>query len=797
VPKTLDFESLADCVLKPDFGKDPNDMGGVFDFDKFGRPDLLHLVFLAIDDYCKEVGELPAPHDVAAADKVLQLTHAAKAKTSSEAEVDEALVKKIARTCRSVLAPMCSIFGGVVGQEVSKAVSNKHHPVYQYVYLDSVEMLPDYDTMVSEELQPTGSRYDAQISVFGRSFQGTLGAQKIFMVGCGALGCELFKNFAMMGVSCGNDGVITVTDDDVIEKSNLSRQFLFRNYNVSHSKSMAATKAIQNMNSTIHVQANQDRVSPATENVYDDAFWESLDCVVNALDNVKARQYVDARCVFFGKALFESGTMGTKCNVQCVIPHKTIPYGGRKDPETKEAPECALHNFPHNINHCLSLGRSEFVGIFDTKAGETSKYLENAQFVKEISSKIWGEDGAELPDGQAKAKEANEVLAAIVEFTGDGLVKTFEECVVWARLKFEEYFSNKIKQLVYSCPENMLNATGAPFWSPPKRFPSDISFDPTDGMHMNFIISAANLKAQIYNVPGYTAQRDASVFLPILASVVVPEFAPKSGVKIETGEKKEAGAPEPAPADDMGTVDTTKNLLGKLPATASLGGLKMSSLEFEKDDDTNFHMDFISSFANLRARNYSIEEVDKLQARLIAGRIIPALATTTSMVTGFVCIELIKFLQDPHKSAFKDLQVPPPLPPPPLSFLLSPVPYIFRFGLTPSLLHTLLHTRISSPLVSSTSLTLPFFGLVFFPLPFFGLVFFPLPFFGLVFFPLPFFGLVFFPLPIRGSHTGTGDRLIFLFLQANLALPMFMQIDPEAAPKSVSCFAACEKLIVL
>lgn len=29
--------------------------------------------------------------------------------------------------------------------------------------------------------------------------------------------------------------------------------------------------------------------------------------------------------------------------------------------------------------------------------------------------------------------------------------------------------------------------------------------------------------------------------------------------------------------------------------------------------------DYISSFANLRARNYSIEEVEKLQARLIAG----------------------------------------------------------------------------------------------------------------------------------------------------------------------------------
>jgi len=141
----------------------------------------------------------------------------------------------------------------------------------------------------------------------------------------------------------------------------------------------------------------------------------------------------------------------------------------------------------------------------------------------------------------------------------------------------------------------------------------------------------------------------------------VPEFVPKSGVKIETGEKKE-GAPEAPPAEDLSVLETAKALLGKLPASSSLAGLKVTSLEFEKDDDTNFHMDFISSFANLRARNYSIEEVDKLQARLIAGRIIPALATTTSMVTGFVCIELIKYLQDPAAAAFKDLQANLALP---------------------------------------------------------------------------------------------------------------------------------------
>lgn len=74
-------------------------------------------------------------------------------------------------------------------------------------------------------------------------------------------------------------------------------------------------------------------------------------------------------------------------------------------------------------------------------------------------------------------------------------------------------------------------------------------------------------------------------------------------------------------------------------------------------------MDFIAGLANMRARNYSIPEVDKLKAKFIAGRIIPAIATSTAMATGFVCLELYKVLAGGHKvddyrNTFANLALP-------------------------------------------------------------------------------------------------------------------------------------------
>lgn len=65
-------------------------------------------------------------------------------------------------------------------------------------------------------------------------------------------------------------------------------------------------------------------------------------------------------------------------------------------------------------------------------------------------------------------------------------------------------------------------------------------------------------------------------------------------------------------------------------------------------------MDFIWAAANIRASEYKIRTVDRLESKLIAGNIIPAIVTTTSLVTGLVCLEMYKVLQGKPFAAYRN-----------------------------------------------------------------------------------------------------------------------------------------------
>ncbi|PAN15572.1 hypothetical protein PAHAL_2G498900 [Panicum hallii] len=640
-PKLLHFKSLRDAM------KDPGDFL-LSDFSKFERSPVIHLAFQALDNFRKEHGRYPTAGCEQDAQCFLKFAaDINEASIDSKLEkIDEKLLRHFSSGSRAVLNPMAAMFGGIVGQEVVKACSGKFHPLYQFFYFDSVESLPTYQ-LDPQDLKPSNSRYDAQISVFGSKLLKKLQDANIFIVGSGALGCEFLKNLALMGVSCSSKSKLTITDDDVIEKSNLSRQFLFRDWNIGQAKSTVAAAAARAINPSLQIDALQNRACPDTESVFHDTFWDGLDVVINALDNVNARMYMDMRCLYFQKPLLESGTLGAKCNTQMVIPHLTENYGASRDPPEKQAPMCTVHSFPHNIDHCLTWARSEFEGLLEKTPNEVNSFLSNPTQYAAAMRKA----------GDAQARE---LLERVSECLGKERCITFEDCITWARLRFEDYFSNRVKQLTFTFPEDASTSTGTPFWSAPKRFPRPLQFSATDSSHIHFIMSASILRAESFGIAIPDWAKNTSKLADAVNKVAVPEFEPKKGVNIVTDEK--ATNLSSASVDDVAVID---DLLSKLEECAKNlpPGFQMKPIQFEKDDDTNFHMDLISGFANMRARNYSIPEVDKLKAKFIAGRIIPAIATSTAMATGLVCLELYKVIAGEHpiedyRNTFTNLALP-------------------------------------------------------------------------------------------------------------------------------------------
>jgi len=631
MPTTLSFKSLAEAKKSPSYV--------ITDFGKFDTPDQLHVAFDALDQFVVQNGRFPASWSEKDAKTFVNL--ATELMQGTEVTPNEKLLATFAKISAGELCPMNAVIGGTIAQEVLKACSGKFTPIQQYLYYDAIECLPEND-LTEEDCKPLGTRYDKQIAVFGREFQEKLGNLRYFIVGAGAIGCEHLKNFAMMGIGSGKIGELIITDMDLIEKSNLNRQFLFRPHDVQKSKSQTAAKAIRAMNKDINITSHENRVGPETEAAYNDEFFEKLDGVANALDNMDARIYMDRRCVYYRKQLIDSGTLGTMGNVQVVVPFVTESYGATQDPPEKSIPICTLKNFPNAIEHTLQWARDSFEGAFNKAAENASQYISDPTFLDRV---------LKLPGVQPL-----EIIESVKVALIDERPKNFADCVRWARLNWQEYYSNQIRQLLFNFPPDQQTSSGQPFWSGPKRCPKPLTFDVNDPMHLDYIYAAANLKAEVYGIPQV---RDRKTVADLVVQVPVAEFIPKSGVNIAVTDAALQAEQNNGESLDESRVQLIMNELAELGKI----DFKITPLEFEKDDDNNLHMDFIVACSNLRATNYSIPTADRHTSKLIAGKIIPAIATATSVVSGLACLEVYKQAQgyttvDRFKNAFFNLALP-------------------------------------------------------------------------------------------------------------------------------------------
>ncbi|XP_063517205.1 ubiquitin-like modifier-activating enzyme 7 isoform X6 [Pongo pygmaeus] len=500
-PKTVRHKSLDTALLQPHVVAQSS--------QEVHRAHCLHQAFRALHKFQHLHGRPPHPWDPVDAETVVGLARDLEPLKRTEEEpleqpLDEALVRTVALSSAGVLSPMVAMLGAVAAQEVLKAISRKFMPLDQWLYFDALDCLPEDGELLPspEDCAPRGSRYDGQIAVFGAGFQEKLSRQHYLLVGAGAIGCELLKVFALVGLGAGNSGGLTVVDMDHIERSNLSRQLLFRSQDVG---------------------------------------W--------------------ARHEFEG--LF------------------------RRSAET--------------INH----HQQAHTSLADMDEPQTLTLLKPVLGVLRVRPQNW------------------------------------QDCVAWALGHWKLCFHYGIKQLLRHFPPNKVLEDGTPFWSGPKQCPQPLEFDTNQDTHLLYVLAAANLYAQMHGLPGsqdWTALRE---LLKLLPQPDPQQMAPIFASNLELASASAEFGPE------------QQKELNKALEVWSVGP-PLKPLMFEKDDDSNFHMDFVSAAASLRCQNYGIPPVNRAQSKRIVGQIIPAIATTTAAVAGLLGLELYKVVGGPRpRSAFR------------------------------------------------------------------------------------------------------------------------------------------------
>lgn len=596
------------------------------------------------------------PH--CAADKDAVERRAAELLGAPLSAEDRALVRALTGVAPAALSSMASIVGGQAAQEAVKVVSNKFVPVHQFWVYTDVPALPMEVQLAlgivapvegvaapAVDFTPRGDRYDSQVIAFGRAFDEQLRLRRAFIVGAGALGCEYVKMFSLMGI-----GTIIITDMDHIEKSNLSRQFLFRSEHIGRPKSVVAGEAARKFNSDVRVVVYEDRVGPATENVFTRSFWASLDIVCNALDNVEARRYVDAQCVVHARPLLECGTQGVMANTQVILPHLTLSYSSTIDVPARSIAVCTLKLYPNLIEHTIQWARDRFEELFaNVPSALRDLITSRSAFVERASN-----------DPSA----VQELLGGMEKILSPPALPDFDACVALARDLFDNYFRNQILQLTHSFPADARSSSGAPFWGGPRRFPTAITFSADDPSHVDVIEATACLLASVYNIiiPDVggagaaaaaqsaaaggrrvnTPARDAlrAHIADVARRCASQPWVPTTAERLPEDDKAaEAMAKEAAMRASRGITE----MIDALPApSAALTATPPTPASFEKDDDTNWHVAFIAAVSNLRARNYAIEEADFERTKRVAGSIVPAMITTTVLAVGLMGNEFIK-----------------------------------------------------------------------------------------------------------------------------------------------------------
>ncbi len=349
---------------------------------------------------------------------------------------------------------------------------------------------------------------------------------RVLVVGAGGIGCEVLKNLVLTGFHH-----IDVIDMDTIDVSNLNRQFLFRHHHVGHSKAVVACGAAKAFNSLCDVTPHHDNV---TADAFGVTFFQQFSVVLNALDNIAARKYVNRLCLAANVPLVESGTGGYLGQVQTIQKGVAECYECKPKPVPKGYAACTINNSPSRPIHCIVWAKWKFIDFFSQNSQKGDLHGDEEE-----------EKEDEIDDDIMKAEE--EALCRRMERGYEHwlLYKLFHRDVLYqlrmAQLASKDIWKGRPPPVPLSIVDDVIpssdwdpHADTHRLWSLHENISvflrsvrslraRTISFDfeKDDDDCMDFVTSASNLRGHVYHIEGlsrFDAKAQAGNIIPAIAT---------------------------------------------------------------------------------------------------------------------------------------------------------------------------------------------------------------------------------------------------------------------------------------
>lgn len=389
-------------------------------------------------------------------------------------------------------------------------------------------------------------------TIFGKEGTSKLQNSKVLMVGSGGIGCELLKNLVLLGYK-----EIHVVDMDTIDLSNLNRQFLFRFKDIKNFKSVVACDLVNEFKFTNF----NTKLVAYTENImnfkhFNIDWFEQFDVIMNALDNLEARRYINKICQYIKKPLFETGTSGFDGFAMPMLSKVTECFDCTNKETPKTYPVCTIRSTPSQPVHCVVWAKGF---LFQELLGDTHE--DNIQ-------DYGTDDQEEIQRIKSQQSELHELVLMISDPSLTNMDEVVEKTI-------NKVFVDDIKKLLAidslwktRKPPRVLDLTNVDFgieemddldknkeWTLEENINhfivslkklinrkrsnnnAGLEFDKDDNDALLFLASAANIRSEIFSITTKTVfdiKQIAGNIIPAIATTnaIIASFSTLNSLKL-------------------------------------------------------------------------------------------------------------------------------------------------------------------------------------------------------------------------------------------------------------------------